>query len=144
VAGADLICTVTSAREPILKGKWIAAGAHVNAVGACVQSQRELDTEAVRRARLYVDDREAALNEAGDILIPVDEGALTDQHIVGEIGGLLTGAVTGREAPDEVTLFKSLGLAVQDLAAAHLVYTRAVDRDLGTWVELGGERHDGE
>lgn len=140
VADADLICTVTSAREPILQGKWIAPGAHVNAVGACVKTQRELDTEAVRRARLFVDDREAALNEAGDILIPIAEGALTENHIVAEIGAVLTGSAKGRESDREITVFESLGLAVQDLAAAHHIYARAVDRDVGTWVDLGGER----
>ena len=140
VAGADLICTVTSAREPILRGKWIEPGAHVNAVGACVRTQRELDTRAVQSARLFVDDRHAALQEAGDILIPMAEGVFGDEHIVGEIGAVLTGAVAGRAHGQEITLFKSLGLAVQDLAAASLVYRRAVDRELGTWVDLGGER----
>jgi ornithine cyclodeaminase len=142
VADADLICTVTAAREPILRGKWIAPGAHVNAVGACVRTQRELDTQAVQRARLFVDAREAALHEAGDILIPMAEGAIGEDHIVGELGGLLTGAVDGRTQVDEITLFKSLGLAIQDLAAGHLVYRRAVDREVGTWVDLGGERSD--
>jgi ornithine cyclodeaminase len=133
VAGADLICTVTSAREPILRGTWIEPGAHV-------RTQRELDTAAVRGARLFVDDRTAALSEAGDVLIPIAEGAFGDEHIAGAIGEVLTGRVTGREREDQVTLFKSLGLAVQDLAASHLVYSRAVDRELGTWVDLGGER----
>jgi len=144
VADADLICTVTSAREPILRGKWIAPGAHVNAVGACVRTQRELDTHAVRRARLFVDSREAALSEAGDILIPIAEGALDANHIVGELGDVLLKRVPAREVGGEITLFKSLGVAVEDLAAAHLVYTRAVDRGVGTWVDLGGERRDGE
>jgi ornithine cyclodeaminase len=142
VSGADLICTVTSAREPILRGKWIAPGAHVNAVGACVRTQRELDTDAVKGAGLFVDDRRAALHEAGDLLIPMAEGAFGEEHIAGELGEVLTGRTRGREHDRQVTVFESLGLAVQDLAAAHLVYTRAVERGLGTSVELGGERPD--
>jgi ornithine cyclodeaminase/alanine dehydrogenase-like protein (mu-crystallin family) len=105
-----------------------------------VKTQRELDTRAVQGARLFVDDRQAALQEAGDILIPMAEGVFGDEHIVGEIGAVMTGAAVGRAHEQEITLFKSLGLAVQDLAAAHLVYRRAVDRELGTWVDLGGER----
>jgi ornithine cyclodeaminase/alanine dehydrogenase-like protein (mu-crystallin family) len=144
VADADLICTVTSAREPILKGKWIAPGAHVNAVGSSVKSARELDTAAVQRARLFVDRRESTLNEAGDFLLPKAEGAIGDDHILGEIGEILLGTVPGRGSRDEITLFKSLGIAVEDLAAAHVIYTRAVEQDVGTWIELGGGRHEGD
>lgn len=140
VAGADLVCTTTSAREPVLRGKWIAAGAHVNAVGSSVKTARELDTEAVRRCRLFVDRRESTLNEAGDFLIPKAEGAIGDDHIQGEIGEILLGKVQGRESDQEITLFKSLGLAVEDLAAAQLVYAKAVEQEVGTWVELGGGR----
>ena len=118
VAGADVICTTTSAREPVLRGKWIAAGAHVNAVGSSIKTARELDTEAVRRSRLFVDRRESTLNEAGDFLIPKAEGAIGDDHIRGEIGDLLLGRVRGRESDKEITLFKSVGLAVQDLVIA--------------------------
>jgi ornithine cyclodeaminase len=140
VAGADLICTVTSARTPVLKGKWIAPGAHVNAVGACFPTTRELDTEAVRRARVFVDRRESALAEAGDLLIPKGEGAVGDDHIRGELGEVLLGAVRGRSGDEEVTLFKSLGLAVEDLAAARLIYQRAQEQQAGTWIEFGGGR----
>lgn len=141
VAEADIVCTVTSAREPVLLGDWIAPGAHVNAVGSSVRSTRELDTEAVRRARLFVDRRESTLNEAGDFLMAKAEGAIGDDHIVGEIGEILLGTIGGRKSADEVTLFKSLGLAVEDLAAVHLIYERAVAENRGTWVELGGGRH---
>jgi ornithine cyclodeaminase len=140
VAGADLVCTTTSAREPVLRGKWISAGAHVNAVGSSVKTARELDTEAVRRCRLFVDRRESTLNEAGDFLIPKAEGAIGDDHIRGEIGEILLGTLRGRESEEEITLFKSLGLAVEDLAAAQLVYAKAVEQEVGTWVELGGSR----
>ncbi|HET7458407.1 MAG TPA: ornithine cyclodeaminase family protein [Gemmatimonadaceae bacterium] len=143
VRGAHVVCTTTASREPLLRGEWLAAGAHVNAVGASLPTARELDTEAVRRARLYVDRRESALAEAGDFLIPKSEGAIGDEHIVGEIGELLLGRVAGRRTGDEVTLFKSLGLAVEDVAAARLVYDKAVAAGAGTRVELGGERRDG-
>lgn len=140
VAGADLICTVTSARDPVLLGEWIAPGAHINAVGSSVPFARELDTAAVVRARLYVDRRESALHEAGDFLIPRQEGAVTDDHIRGELGEVLLGRAAGRSAPEEVTLFKSLGLAVEDLAAAHHVYRQALTAGRGARVELGGAR----
>ena len=144
VEGADVVCTVTSAREPVLRGEWLAPGAHVNAVGSSQPTARELDSDAVRRARLYVDRRESTVNEAGDFLIPRGEGAVGDDHIVGEIGELLLGRIPGRRSAEEVTLFKSLGLAIEDLAAAHHVYTRAMAAGAGTRVELGGERLDDE
>lgn len=141
VAAADLICVATSSPDPVLHGEWIAEGAHINAVGASQPSARELDTAAVVRSRLFVDRIESALNEAGDFLIPKREGAITDDHIRGEIGDLLLGRVAGRTSPNEVTLFKSLGLAVEDLAAAHHIYVRAQETGAGTWVEFGGTRH---
>jgi ornithine cyclodeaminase len=140
VAGADLICTTTSSREPILAGAWIAAGAHINAVGACFPTARELDTAAVVRSRLYVDRRESALAEAGDFLIPRSEGAVGDGHIIGEIGDILVGRVPARRAQDEVTLFKSLGIAVEDLAAAHVIEARARAQGAGIPVDFGGHR----
>jgi alanine dehydrogenase len=138
VGGAEIICTVTSSREPVLAGEWLADGAHVNAVGASLPFARELDTAATVRGRLYVDRRESALNEAGDFLIPRREGAIGDDHIVGELGELLLGRVPGRQSAAEVTIFKSLGLAVEDVAAAAFIYGRAEGR--GSSVELGGER----
>jgi ornithine cyclodeaminase/alanine dehydrogenase-like protein (mu-crystallin family) len=141
VAGADLICTATAAAEPVLLGEWIAAGAHINAVGSSIATTRELDTAAVLRARLYVDRRESTVNEAGDFLIPKNEGALGDDHIRGELGELLLGTAPGRTTADEVTLFKSLGLAIEDVAAARHIYAKAQQEGAGTWVELGGVRH---
>jgi len=140
VAGAEIVCTVTSSREPVVAGEWLAEGAHVNAVGASLPFARELDTAAVARGRLYVDRRESALNEAGDFLIPRREGAVGDEHIVGEIGELLLGRVPGRTSAKEVTIFKSLGLAVEDVAAAAFIYERARHEGLGTSAELGGAR----
>lgn len=135
VRGADVVCTVTASLEPVLRGAWLAPGTHVNAVGASVPTARELDSEAVRRSRLFVDRRESALAESGDILAPMREGVITGQHIVAELGELLTGA-QGRRDATEITLFKSLGIAVEDLACAHFLDERARKRKAGTWVEL--------
>lgn len=142
VASADIICTTTAAREPILKGDWITAGAHINAVGSSIAATRELDTNAVKSSRLFVDRRESTLNEAGDFLIPKKEGAIGDDHIVGEIGELLLQTVKGRRNPAEITLFKSLGLAIEDVASASHIYQKAIDSGVGVLVELGGERDD--
>jgi len=125
VQGADLICTVTAATEPILQGDWISPGAHVNAVGACTPKARELDAAAVARSRLFVDRRESALAEAGDFLLARGEGAVTDSHILGELGEVLEGRIPGRQSAAEITLFKSLGIAVEDLAAGRHVYRKA-------------------
>ena len=140
--GADIVCTVTSSREPVLFGDWIAPGTHVNAVGASLATSRELDSTAVAKARLYVDRRESTLNEGGDFLVPKREGLIGDDHIVGEIGELLVDPprISGRRSRDEITLFKSLGLAIEDVAAARRVYERAIATGAGTWLELGGLR----
>lgn len=135
VFGADVICTVTSATEPVLHGTWLTPGVHVNAVGASVPSARELDTEAIRRARLFVDRRESALAEAGDILTPLRAGVITPAHIVAELGEVLTGAA-GRRSQEDITVFKSLGLAIEDLACAHHLDRRARAENAGTWAEL--------
>ena len=140
VEGADLVCTTTAAREPVLAGAWLAPGAHVNAVGACFKDARELDAAAVARARLYVDRRESALAEAGDFLLARAEGAVGDAHIVGELGDLLLGRLPGRGGADEVTLFESLGIAIEDLAAAHRVHARALATGTGVAVAFGGRR----
>lgn len=140
VAGADIVCTVTSAHAPIVAAGWIAPGAHVNAVGASVRTTRELDSATVARARLFVDRRESALAEAGDFLIPRAEGRIGDEHIEAELGELLLSGLRRPRSPADLTVFKSLGLAVEDLAAARVVHARALATGTGTWVELGGER----
>jgi ornithine cyclodeaminase len=139
VEGADIICTTTTARDPVLKGEWVAPGAHINAVGAYSPSTRELDSQAVAQARLYVDRKESTLHEAGEFLIPKSEGRFGDEHIVGELGEVLSGKVPGRLSPGEITLFKSLGIAIEDLAAAHHVLQKARQTSLGLWVEIGGQ-----
>ncbi len=140
VVGADIICTTTASRTPVVDGDWLSEGAHVNAVGSSLPKARELDTLAVVRGRLFVDRMESALNEAGDFLIPLAEGAITDQHIKGELGDVLVGRLPGRTAPGEVTIFKSLGIAVEDLAAAHHVLRAAEARGVGLVTDLGGRR----
>lgn len=140
VRDADVICTVTASRSPVLQGAWVPPGAHVNAVGASIASARELDTEAVEQSLLFVDRRESAMSEAGDFLIPRDEGAVDNAHIRGELGELVLGRVAGRTDPAQRTLFKSLGLAVEDVASARLIYERALATGAGTWIELGGLR----
>ena len=141
VDGADLLCTVTTSVEPILLGDWLAPGTHVNAVGACTRSARELDSLAVQRSRLFVDRRESVLNEAGDFLIPKSEGVFGDEHIRGELGDVLLGRSAGRRSADEITLFKSLGIAVEDLVVASHLDRVAREQGVGTYVELGGRRH---
>jgi alanine dehydrogenase len=136
VENADLIVLATAAREPVIVNEWVAPGAHIAAVGACRPDQREMDGALVGRARLFVDSRTGALNEAGDIVLAVREGCFEPSRIAGELGELAAGRVPGRTHPDEVTLFKSLGMAVEDVAAAHLAYVRATERGLGRGVPL--------
>ena len=136
VDGADIICTVTSATEPILQGDWISPGTHINAVGSSVAVARELDTAAVVKSKLFVDRRESTLNEAGDFLFPKKEGAIDDGHIRGEIGDILLDRIGGRASSEEITLFKSLGLAAEDVAAAHYVYQKVLKNEKGEWVQF--------
>jgi len=136
VRGADLIVTATTAAEPILRHGWIAPGAHINAVGSSIATTREIDTATMANAELYVDRRESTLNEAGDYLFAMRAGAIGPDNIRAEVGELLLGTQPGRSAPDAITLFKSLGLAVEDLAAADYVYRQAQARGVGAWVEF--------
>ncbi len=141
VEGADIICTVTSAKEPILLGPWISPGAHINAVGASNPLARELDTDTVVKSRMFADRRESVLNEAGDFLFPKKEGAVDDSHILGEIGEILVGRIQGRRSGQEITLFEALGLAVEDVASAHHVYNKAVEKGIGIYVDWDGGRN---
>ena len=128
---ADVIALVTASPEPVLSRDWVKDGAHINAVGACRPNQREMDTALVKTARVFVDSRIGALAEAGDIVIPLKEGAIDESHIAGEIGDVCGGRVAGRRDAAEITIFKSLGMAVEDVAAAHLAFERASERGLG-------------
>lgn len=140
VRDADVVCTITSSRTPVLEGDWLSPGTHVNAVGASLSTARELDSHAVQRALLFVDRRESTLAEAGDFLMPRAEGVVTDDHIRGELGELSLGSARGRTSASDITLFKSLGLAVEDVAAVRHVYERAVEAGRGMSIELGGRR----
>jgi ornithine cyclodeaminase/alanine dehydrogenase-like protein (mu-crystallin family) len=131
VDAADIVVLATSSKEPVVLGEWISAGTHICAVGACRPDQREMDTALVARGRLFVDSRSGALVEAGDVLLPMREGAFDDTHIAGELGEVSLGIVPGRQSPAEITIFKSLGMAVEDVAAAHLAYEKAAERGLG-------------
>jgi ornithine cyclodeaminase/alanine dehydrogenase-like protein (mu-crystallin family) len=136
VRHADIIVTVTSSSQPVLDRAWVAEGAHINAVGACVPHAREIDSATVAASKLYVDRRESVLNESGDYLIALREGAIGPEHIRAEIGEVLTGEAQGRASDRDITLFKALGLAVEDLAAVEFLYRRSLETGSGTWVEL--------
>jgi ornithine cyclodeaminase/alanine dehydrogenase-like protein (mu-crystallin family) len=135
VRDADIIVTTTSSREPVVKREWIADGTHINAVGSSVAHARELDSATVAAASLFVDRRESTVNESGDYLMALRGGAISDGHIRAEIGEILTGAARGRTSAAEITLFKSLGLAVEDLASAAFLFDKAQRAGRGTWVE---------
>ena len=136
VRGADLIVLATSSTTPVLEDGWVAAGAHVVSVGACRPDQREMDPALVARARLYVDSRAAALVESGDVVMGLAGGLFDPSHIRGELGEVVLGRVGGRESDDDITIFKSLGMAVEDVVAADLVLRRAVETGAGTELTL--------
>jgi len=134
--GADLIATVTNAKEPVVRREWISPGVHLNVVGSSTPMTREIDTATIAASSLFVDRRESTINEAGDYLFAAREGAIGPDHIRAELGEVLTGAEPGRTSQDEITLFKSLGLAVEDLAAANHLYRKAREQNSGTWIEF--------
>jgi ornithine cyclodeaminase len=136
VRDADVIVTVTNSAEPVLRRDWLKPGAHVNAVGACFPSARELDARTVADSSFFVDRRESAVNEAGDYVLALEEGAIGPDHIRAEIGEILIGSHPGRSSDAELTVFESLGLAAEDLAAAEYVYSRARAAGAGTVARL--------
>ena len=136
VAGAGLVVTATSSATPVLERAWLAEGTHINAVGACLPQHRELDSATMAAAAVFADSRESALAESGDVRLAVAEQAVPPVHIRAEIGELLTGTAPGRASDREITVFESLGLAVEDLAAAQGVYRNAARAGAGTWVDF--------
>jgi ornithine cyclodeaminase/alanine dehydrogenase-like protein (mu-crystallin family) len=137
LADADVVVTATSAREPVLQRTWLKPGAHVNAVGASTPRNREIDTATVAASALYCDSRESLRNEAGEFALAIAEGLIDgERHVRGELGQVLAGSAPGRRDEDELTMFRSLGLAVEDLAAAETAVAAARARGLGTEVEL--------
>lgn len=131
VRQADIICTATTATTPLFDGQWLKPGVHINGVGSYTAKMRELDSTAIRRARLFVDRRQAAQSEAGDILIPLAEGVITLEHVAGELGEVINGDVVGRSSSEQITLFKSVGTAMQDAVTAALAYKRAREQGAG-------------
>ena len=137
VRGADVVVLATSAREPVVSREWLATGAHVNAIGASVASSRELDVDTVAASALFCDSRESLRNEAGEFRLAIEQGAITgEDHVRAELGEVLAGMAPGRTSPEELTLFRSLGLAVEDLGAAETAVARARKLGLGVEVEL--------
>lgn len=132
--GAGIVVTATTSREPVLRRDWLSPGAHINAVGACLPSDREIDTATMAAAVIFADRRDSLHNEAGDFLLARRDGARIEARA--ELGELLTGAAHGRRDDGEITLFKSLGLAAEDLAAAEYVYRRAKETGAGTTAEF--------
>lgn len=132
--GADLIVTATTAVEPIVRREWLSAGAHLNLVGSSTPNTREVDGATMAAVSLFVDRRESTLNEAGDYLFAAREGAIGPSHIRAEIGDVLKGDRPGRTSPAEITCFKSLGLAIEDLFAAEYLYLKAKEQQAGSWI----------
>jgi ornithine cyclodeaminase/alanine dehydrogenase-like protein (mu-crystallin family) len=136
VSSADIICTLTKARDPILEGAWIAAGAHLNIVGSSIAGAAEIDTQAVVRARFFVDCRNSTAHEGGEYLRALKAGAISAEHILAEIGEVANGSKAGRLTASDVTLYKSLGVAPQDLASAHYVWERACAAGIGQVIDF--------
>jgi alanine dehydrogenase len=136
VKNADLLVTVTTAKEPILRPQWLAPGMHINAVGSHRPDLREIDAATLARSKVIVDSREAIMAECGDILLALAENAISENTIYGEIGEVLAGTQSGRSSAEEITLYKSVGIAIQDVATANLVYRKALQQNIGTNVEI--------
>jgi ornithine cyclodeaminase/alanine dehydrogenase len=132
----DIICTATSSPTPLFDGSKVREGTHINGVGSHTPNARELGTAIIKRSKIIADSYDACLNEAGDIMLPIKEGAIDKSHLYAELGEVITGRKPGRTDSREITLFKSNGLAIQDVAAAKLVYDKAVQAGIGTSVEL--------
>jgi alanine dehydrogenase len=136
VRDSDILVTVTTAKEPIVKQEWLKPGVHINAVGSHRPDLREIDGATLARAKIVVDSREAIMAECGDILLAIKEGSITGENIHGEIGEVLAQAKPGRRSTDELTLYKSVGIAIQDVTTANLVYQKALRQGVGTNVEI--------
>lgn len=134
-AACELVCTTTASSEPVLRGEWVRPGTHVNLVGAHNLHSREADTDLIVKSGVYVDFVESTLNEGGDIMIPIQEGAINEDHIIGEVGQLLMGTVSGRQDETQITVYNSLGITSQDLYAAQYVLEQAQSQDIGTYVD---------
>jgi ornithine cyclodeaminase/alanine dehydrogenase len=132
VRGCDIVIAASSAKKPILHGDWLSPGSHINGIGSHTTDARELDEVAIKRAKVVVDSMEAAMREAGDLLMPIADGVIGKDHIFAELGDLVLGKKLGRSSAEEITLFKSQGLAIEDVSTAKLVYEKAVAQGIGT------------
>ena len=136
VRDADLVVTATSSLEPVINKDWVSPGAHINAIGTHSPNSREIDSATMAAARIFVDRRESALNESGDYLLAAKEGLVSPESIVAELGELLIGTKSGRTSATEITLFKSLGLAIEDVVTADYLYKKAQSQNAGAWVDF--------
>lgn len=136
VRGSDIVITASTSKTPILNGDWLDSGTHVNAVGSHTPDSRELDFNTIKRAKVVVDSREAALKEAGDLMIPISEGLITADHILADLGQVVTGKKSIRTSESDITLFKSQGLAIQDISTASRIYDLARKKEIGKEVNL--------
>jgi len=135
VRGADIVVTTTPVRDPIIMDGWISEGVHINAIGADAPGKQELDTQTLKRAKIVVDDWEQA-SHSGEINVPLSKGILTREEVHGELGEIVSGKKSGRTSHDELTIFDSTGLAIQDLATAWVIYKKARETGNGIEVEL--------
>jgi len=136
IRNVDLLVTVTTAKEPIVRVDWLKPGVHINAIGSHRPDLREIDGATMKRAKVFVDSREAILAECGDVLLAIKEGAITEGHIAAEIGEVLAGKKAGRTNAGAITLYKAVGIAIQDVATAKLIYQTAVEKKVGVHVEI--------
>jgi ornithine cyclodeaminase len=136
VRNADIVVTITTSGKPVVRREWVSNGAHLNVVGASLPNAREVDGATVAASKLFVDRRESTLKESGDYLLALQEGAIGPDHIRGEIGELLLGKVQGRTSDRDITMFKALGLAIEDVVAAQFLYEQARQKRSGTWVDF--------
>lgn len=136
VVQSDIIVTATTSKTPVFDGKWVKPGTHLNLIGSFKPDVREVDETVIKKAKIVVDQKSAALEEAGDIIIPLKAGIITEKDIYAELGELAAGLKPGRTSDSEITLFKSVGLGIQDCAAARLAYMRAREKGVGIEVEL--------
>jgi ornithine cyclodeaminase len=133
---ADILVTATTSRTPVFPGRVLSPGAHINAMGAFTPEMQEVDEETILRSRIFVDSLETCLEEAGDLIIPLNKGLIRREDIQGELGEIVSGIKAGRKTPEEITYFKSVGNAVQDISVAQAVFRRALEKGIGREIEL--------
>jgi ornithine cyclodeaminase len=136
ISSADVICTATTSATPVFSSSDLQPGAHINAIGSFIPEMQEIDSLTVERSLVVVDSRAAALAETGDLLIPIEEGRISEDHIHADLGEIVNGSKPGRTDEDQITLYKSVGIAVQDAAAAGLALRNAQELGIGRMIEL--------